>query len=103
MGGAVLSKIPSPGAALTPSIRNSPRAVLAGSAFYVWGGTADAGPVATGASYDLANNKWTPMSGDGAPSARDSFAIAWTGQELVVWGGFDPNGDMLSDGAVYTP
>ena len=47
---------------------------------------------------------WQPMSSVGAPSPRRDFAWAWTGTELLVWGGVAiPGGGYLSDGARYDP
>jgi N-acetylneuraminic acid mutarotase len=71
----------------------------------VWGGctagwcTAVSGD---GASYDPATGTWTALPP--APIAgRTDPAYAWTGSELVVWGGRSATATALSDGARYNP
>jgi N-acetylneuraminic acid mutarotase len=95
---------------------NAPRAqrsfahAWTGSELLVWGG--DTTPLeqqawdhalATGAGFDPDKNRWTPMSTVGAPSGRSRPAFAWTGSELVVWGGADRLDGDLGDGARYDP
>ena len=47
---------------------------------------------------------WRSMATIGAPSPRRDFAWAWTGTELLVWGGRSiPSGALLGDGARYDP
>jgi hypothetical protein len=65
---------------------------------------------ADGALYDLAGDRWTPINGEGAPSARHEHLLAWTGRELLIWGGrggavtpTEPFGSFLVDGALYDP
>ena len=43
------------------------------------------------------------MSVVGAPSARSWVASAWSGSELIVWGGGTTSGVLLGDGARYSP
>lgn len=44
---------------------------------------------------------WVPFAMNGAPQARADFALAWTGQELLVWGGIRATleGELRSGGA----
>ena len=37
----------------------------------------------------------------GAPAARGYHTAVWTGEEMLVWGGF--GGDYLNDGGAYDP
>lgn len=54
--------------------------------------------------------EWTlPRSGTWRPlptaplAARGGHAMVWTGDEVIVWGGFDWNGRPLTDGAAFDP
>jgi hypothetical protein len=70
----------------------------------VWGGHDGTSAVASGASYDPAADRWTPLPTAGAPSARTSHGGAWTGNEVLIFGGpvdrsggrFDPETDTWS-------
>jgi N-acetylneuraminic acid mutarotase len=63
----------------------------------VWGGTTGQAATADGAAYDPARDKWHSISP--SPLApRTASVSAWTGKELLVWGGND-----LADGAAYDP
>lgn len=44
---------------------------------------------------------WVPFAAQGAPEARTKFASAWTGSELLVWGGINTAvaGELRSGGA----
>ncbi len=87
--------------------RSSPSVVWTRKAMIVWGGTADAGILGDGASYDLAANTWTPLPP--APlSARTGQSAVWTGDRMLVWGGSGARDGCegqcpLGDGATYSP
>jgi hypothetical protein len=70
----------------------------------VWGGSTWAdGRSNTGARYNPATNSWTDITTTGAPSARDVLdSFAWTGEELLVWGGFGNFGEEGTGGR-YNP
>jgi len=59
-----------------------------------------------GARYCLPEDTWAMLPCEGAPSSRTGHAMVWTGQEVIVWGGFggiagrDTN---RNDGARYSP
>jgi hypothetical protein len=53
----------------------------------VFGGEDTAEPLATGGRYDPATDTWQPLSLEGDPLARRAHTGAWTGAELVVFGG----------------
>jgi N-acetylneuraminic acid mutarotase len=77
----------------------------------VWGGAWRAGDASIwlddGAAYDPAGDKWRRIPT--SPLApRSEAVIAWTGKEILVWGGqAHPSatafGDEFSDGALYDP
>ena len=81
-------------------------AVWTGSLWILWGGDACMNSeivVDTGAAYDPSNDTWTPIPVQGAPSARRSHTAVWTGSEMIIWGGTDMTGQILSDGGAYDP
>ena len=68
----------------------------------VWGGTGFFFQyLNTGGRYNPSTNSWTPTSTNNAPSVRDYQAAVWTGNEMIVWGGFD--GGALNSGGRYDP
>lgn len=78
-----------------------------GKEVLIWSGaastlTATGQALNDGAAYDPARDAWRPIPA--APIAgRFSEASAWTGQELVVWGGDAGLHAPFSDGAAYNP
>ena len=68
---------------------------------FVWGGDNIIQTGQTGATYDPALYIWRSTSLINAPSSREQHSIIWTGQEAIVWGGFNAN--FLNDGARYNP
>jgi N-acetylneuraminic acid mutarotase len=83
----------------------------ASSVMIVWGGTTDTTSlnffnlnnyVTTGSRYDPASDTWSALPSANAPSVRAAYASAWTGQELLIWGGLAQNGSVdLDTGARY--
>lgn len=78
----------------------------------VWGGSAQADGsgrlFADGATFSPNDGSWAPMAAFPATStspARHSFSTVWTGDRMVVWGGFGSAeacpGCPLDDGAAY--
>jgi N-acetylneuraminic acid mutarotase len=100
------SSVPSPSFPYPP--RLDPFATWAGDRIFVFGGwrweaqaNEDLGDTAI---YDPASKSWTSVSG--GPSPRQRGFPAWTGQEVIVWGGEKdtPKGlRPLGDGALYGP
>jgi N-acetylneuraminic acid mutarotase len=92
-----------------PEARNAAAGVWTGSKVLIWGGSTYNGTYKvhkSGALYDPATDVWTPTTLTDAPSAREFFAYAWTGDTLIVWGGCtdDPTcGDSTYTGGQYTP
>jgi N-acetylneuraminic acid mutarotase len=93
-----------------PEARVEPLSVWTGKEFLVWGGiTPDLKRTfRSGARYDPATDKWTPMkSEDTAPAVWGGRAV-WTGSEMLVWGGSHRNGDdeineVIRSGGAYDP
>ena len=65
---------------------------------FVWGGNSN-----TGFRYDPGTDTWTAMSTIDAPSARRLNAAAWTGAEMIIWGGESTSGITLNTGGRYDP
>jgi hypothetical protein len=98
-----------------PSPRLEPTVAWTGSRLVVWSGRTATAPgvlrvLEDGATYDLAADRWTPISTAGAPSPRTEATAVWTGRKLVVVGGLPAVGTLppgggppLRDGAVYDP
>ncbi|MBL9145369.1 MAG: hypothetical protein JNM99_16950 [Verrucomicrobiaceae bacterium] len=80
-----------------------------GNVFLVWGGEASTGMVGDGARYDSITKTWSPMSAVNAPSPRRTenhgpmSGAVWTGNELIIWGGFNRATGSLGTGARYNP
>lgn len=81
-----------------------------GSELLVWGGENCAGAacptfsaphLADGAAYKPASDTWRKLA-PSPLSARAPAATAWTGTEMLVWGGVTADG-FLADGAAYDP
>ena len=79
-----------------------------GAELVVWGGHAQAGfssrdgrATANGARLG-GDGAWRAIATAGAPSQRAGAAFAWTGRELVVWGGFK-DGKPARGGAAWDP
>jgi len=100
-GPLVWEALPSAGA---PSARYLHTAVWTGEKMVVWGGFVEGNPsvTATGALYDPKAKTWTPTSSAGAAEARHSHTAVWTGQKMLVWGGFGASGPAMA-GGIYDP
>ena len=88
--------------------RRDHSAVWTGSRMIVWGGsglTELGGTVYlnSGGVLDPAAGNWTPTQEVGAPSARAFHTAVWTGDVMIVWGGWSPVTGQAIDGGRYTP
>lgn len=89
-----------------PSGRWGHAAVWTGREMIVWGGRSSFAPrdhKGDGALYDPATDTWRSMSSKGAPTPRSQMAAVWTGEELIVWGGWGDQAEYLQSGASYNP
>ena len=76
-----------------PSPRIPGVAIWTGSDLLIWAGARDKDRYDStffnnGARYNPLTDVWTPLPTDGAPRDQHSYQMAWTGQELLVWGLF---------------
>src|SRR5205085_3409432 len=59
-------------------------------------------PVMASPSGVCTGDTWTATSITNAPVARDSHRAVWTGNEMIVWGGYDGS-SVLNTGGRYNP
>jgi len=87
-----------------PVGRGTLTGVWTGKEMIVWGGFGFSAPEGfhnDGGRYNPATNSWLPTSTMNVPTARGLHTAAWTGSEMIVWGG---SGDSLKDtGGRYDP
>jgi hypothetical protein len=89
-----------------PNPRFEHTAVWTGNEMIIWGGR-----VATpteyyygdGARYNPINDSWTALATNGAPAARSGAVAVWTGNEMIVWGGYVPGASSQPGGGRYNP
>jgi hypothetical protein len=98
------SELPAP-----PEVRSDAATAWTGSRLLVWGGYEYVGsnedPEADGFAFDAATRRWeslpaSPLGG------RSGAASAWTGRELLIWGGWDGgfrDPPFFDDGAAFDP
>ncbi|MEM7363125.1 MAG: Ig-like domain-containing protein [Pseudomonadota bacterium] len=82
-------------------------AVWTGRELIVWGGYEinNGARVALGSGFrfDPSTSEWEVINGAPELSPRYQMVSAWTGSELLVWGGLEDVNAPLSDGAAYDP
>ncbi|MCA1845784.1 MAG: kelch motif-containing protein [Actinobacteria bacterium] len=92
-------------------IRTFPSIVWTGREAIVWGGYDLSTPppyhaAADGAAYDPATNQWRRMAASPL-SGRFAHGAAWTGTDMIVWGGLSADGEQGTpspdQGAAYNP
>jgi hypothetical protein len=88
------------GSVLLPRGRHA--SVWTGTEMIVWGGDdGNVEGVATGARYRPASDTWgAPLSTTNAPDGRVYAGVAWTGTEMLIWGGND-NVQLFDNGGRY--
>src|ERR1051326_916360 len=79
-----------------PAARAVHTGVWTGNQMIIWGGaTGDfVNYVNTGGRYDPGTDTWTTTTTTNAPQARYFHSAVWTGNEMIVWGGWDFNQDI---------
>jgi N-acetylneuraminic acid mutarotase len=84
-------------------------AVWTGNKMAVWGGSYNDGSsidyLNSGGRYDPTTDSWTTTSTTNAPTGRDEHVAVWTGDEMIVWGGYfyDGNDHYFNTGGRYNP
>ena len=89
-----------------PAGRSHLNGVWTGDEMIIWGGgegTLPGNPLNTGARYNPLTDSWTGSTTlVGAPEARSSHAMVWTGNQMIVWGGTSAS-QLLDTGGLYRP
>lgn len=93
-----------PGADAPIEARSNHTTLWTGSEMLVWGGYGSIGHLDNGASYNPMTDSWTPVdsASPNRPSARRFHSAAWTGAEMIIWGGRNDQ-SALASGARYDP
>ena len=77
--------------------------VFTGTEILVFGGgQIDFQAIGTGQRFDLMTEMWSNLPVAGAPAGRLLHSAIWTGQEMLVFGGFDPL-MVLNNGGAFNP
>ncbi len=75
----------------SPTARSDHSGIWTGNRMIVWGGwdgdRFEKRLLQSGASFDPSAGTWTSLPLTGAPAARASHCAAWSGREMIVWGG----------------
>jgi hypothetical protein len=93
----------------TPSARYAHTAVWTGSEMIVWGGSAGGGVPSglnNGGRFDPATDNWMHSSltegiGANLPGPRLNHTAAWTGADMIIWGGSTDGSSVLNNGGRY--
>lgn len=87
-----------------PTNRAWHTAVWTGNEMIIWGGTSNQNQTYynNGAIYNPINDNWSTLSVNNAPEARHLHTAVWTGDEMIVWGGYTSN-ETFSTGGRYKP
>ncbi|MBP7148404.1 MAG: hypothetical protein KBD01_12735 [Acidobacteria bacterium] len=86
--------------------REGQSTVWTGTEMIVWGGWDQLQDAyhSDGARYNPTTDRWTLTSVSGnVPMARYDHSAVWTGQEMIVWGGYNGSYGYLNTGARYNP
>jgi len=90
-----------------PVGRSDHTALWTGSEMIVWGGSLAGSGGGTylddGGRYDPSTDTWVPTGNTGSPRARRNHSAAWTGGEMIVWGGSNAGSSNLDHGDRYDP
>ncbi|WP_456375910.1 Kelch repeat-containing protein [Thiolapillus sp.] len=88
-----------------PAARQAHTAVWTGTEMLIWGGDGWDGNTVymqDGGRYNPITDSWQAVSIAGAPSVRNMHTAVWSGNEMIVWGGW--NGSIyLGSGGRYDP
>ena len=73
-----------------PIGRTGHTAAWTGSEMIIWGGTVTSFPYSsnTGGRYNPSTDSWTATSTTNPPSARVAHTAVWSGNEMIIWGGY---------------
>jgi N-acetylneuraminic acid mutarotase len=88
-----------------PTSRVWHTSVWTGTEMVVWGGRTLGlySFLRTGGRYDPLTDSWTPMTTENAPAPREEHTAVWTGDAMIVWGGYFAPLGWPVNGGVYHP
>jgi N-acetylneuraminic acid mutarotase len=90
-----------------PEGRDAHSAVWTGSEMIVWGGAVGTTQLTyprVGGRYDPLLDTWQSTSVTGAtPPGGWGHSAVWTGEQMIIWGGNDGQGNQKADGGRYNP
>src|SRR5262249_31826562 len=89
-----------------PVARDSQTAVWTGTEMIVWGGFQyfTSSYLNSGARYNPITDTWGATTVSNAPTARAAHPAVWTGSEMILWGGYSPDGGGdVNTGGRYNP
>jgi len=81
-----------------PIARSRHTAVWTGTEMIVWGGCTSGEcqvRLATGGRYDPVSDSWASINPTDAPVGRAGHTAVWTGAEVIIWGGVNPQNPNL--------
>jgi N-acetylneuraminic acid mutarotase len=94
----------------TPTPRRYHAAVWTGTEMIIWGGIVPfsidpAFYTNTGGKYDPSTDNWTATNTIRAPTGRELPTAVWTGDEMIIWGGYSYDGTdhYWNTGGRYNP
>lgn len=93
-----------------PSSRFDHGAVWTGQEMIIWGGRTSQAKggnnpeyfLNDGRAYNPLRDEWRGLVGTNSLTARFQFSTAWTGREMLIWGG-QPSTATQTSGVAYTP
>ncbi len=83
--------------------------IWTGDKLIVWGGIDEATGQPLGGIYDPKTDSWSSMnnSNEYAPKKIAGHSLTWTGEQLVIWGGYEGvsgnDREISNTGSIYTP
>jgi N-acetylneuraminic acid mutarotase len=95
-----------------PTPRRSALAISTGSEMIVWGGGHVGGVdsktgkatwtyLNDGARFDYAAQRWSPLPWLEAPRGRVYSSVVWTGEDMIIWGGYGNKLGSMKQSQVY--
>jgi N-acetylneuraminic acid mutarotase len=89
-----------------PAGRCGHAAVWTGTEMIVWGGRnrfEAESHFDDGGRYNPATETWSAIKSLGSPTGRSQMAAVWTGNEMLVWGGYGDRATAWNSGGRYNP
>jgi N-acetylneuraminic acid mutarotase len=89
-----------------PTARHSHSAIWTGTEMIIWGGKSGSNALMNGGRYNPIADSWnlniSEVTTDGS-TFRYGHSAIWTGNEMIIWGGYKPGYGFLDDFFIYNP